>query len=221
MKLQVLGAGIFLNSELAAFQPPPAWRKATRNMVMATQSIERALAQSALQVAGDPAIGFILGSTSGELETSADFISTWSKSRLARPLLFQNSLHNATTGFASIHFKMTGPSFTMSGLEATPEQCLSMAEMLLAEKSCTACIVTLIEGHNTLANWLGEPGVVEGACTLIVSNLAACQAMGWKARGEIADLKALNYPNVELHVPLVSIQDSGFYSRARNWGAGK
>jgi len=219
--MKVLGAGIFLAEELAGFQAPPAWRKATRNMVTATASIERALAQAGVNVAGDHEIGFVLGSTAGELETSADFIGTWSKSRLARPLLFQNSLHNATTGFASIHFQLTGPSFSMSALEATPEECLGMAKMLIAEKSCKACIVTLVEGHKTLAKLMGELSVSEGACTLVVSSEDACRENGWAPRAEIADLKALNYPRADVHAPLVAIQDSGFFARARDWGAGK
>lgn len=222
MTLQVLGAGIFMADELAAYPVKPAWRKATRNMIMATASIQKALSQAPqLTVPGSSEIGLILGSTSGELETSADFLTTWSKSKMARPLLFQNSLHNATTGFASIYFKITGPSFTMSAIQETPEQCVEMAKSLLSERVCEVCIVTLVEAHKTLANWIGESTVTEGACTLILSSKEFCSAQGIASRAEFSEpAHALNYSSDSGHVPLISIVDSGFFARAKEWGAG-
>ena len=127
MKIVIVGAGIFTAEDLVGYTVSPLWRKATRNMTMAAASIERALESSGLAVRGNPEVGLVLGSSSGELETSAEFMSTLAKSAMARPLLFQNSLHNATTGFASIAFQLTGPSFTVSVGENTPEECLRMA----------------------------------------------------------------------------------------------
>jgi hypothetical protein len=162
----------------------------------------------------------VLASTSGELDTSADFMSTWAKSRMARPLLFQNSLHNATTGFASIHFKITGPVFTMSALEASPQECLETAEALLRENSCRACIVTVVESHKALAGLIGENQVREGACTLIVTD--NFEALGLKAIGEVPkDLSAWNYACDVKTLPLVSIDRSGFFALARELGAGR
>ncbi|MGZ3721723.1 MAG: beta-ketoacyl synthase chain length factor [Bdellovibrionales bacterium] len=221
MTLNILGAGVFVSEDLQGFAVPPAWRKATRNMIMATASIDKALKKvSGLEIAGNPDVGFVLGSIAGELETSADFMSTWAKSRMARPVLFQNSLHNATTGFASIHFKIVGPSFTMSGLEGTPEECVSMARSLLLEKICRVCIVTLVEGHKNMATWIGESMVNEGACSLVLSTEENCAALGLKSLGDLpSDMSNLNYSPNEKTKPLVSISESGFFARAVELGA--
>jgi hypothetical protein len=213
MSLQILGAGTFVADELTAFASPAAWRKASRNMIMATVSIERAVRQvPELQIAKN--LGLVVGSSSGELETSAEFLTTWSKSKMARPVLFQNSLHNATTGFASINFQITGPTITMSARETTPEECVEMASSLLREKQCRVCIVTLVEAHKTLANWIGEQNIREGACTLI---LAADERSGV---GKLPSAKSLNYVLSSRHQPLIPIDGSGFFALASELESG-
>jgi hypothetical protein len=223
MSLKILAAGTFTAEDLGAYPVPPAWRKATRNMIMTTASVERALKQiPGLNIAGDPNVGFVLASTSGELDTSADFMATWAKSRMARPVLFQNSLHNATTGFAAIHFKITGPVFTLSGLEASPQECLETADMLLKEKSCRVCIVTVSEGHKALAGLIGCSDVREGACTLIVTDAANAALLGIKPIADIPEnLKSLNYTRQTKSLPLVSIENSGFFALVSELGASK
>jgi hypothetical protein len=224
MSLKILAAGTFTAEELGGFPVPPAWRKATRNMIMTTASVERALKQiPGLNIAGDPSVAFVLASTSGELDTSADFMATWAKSRMARPVLFQNSLHNATTGFAAIHFKITGPVFTMSSLEASPQECLETADILLKEKSCRVCIVTVSEGHKVLAGLIGcSESVREGACTLVVTDAANAAALGVKPIAELPEnLKSLNYTRQTKSLPLVSIENSGFFALVSELGAAK
>lgn len=212
----VLGAGIFQADELSGFPLPPAWRKATRNMIMATASIERALALvKDLEVAGNPEVALVLGSAAGELETTAEFLSTWAKSKMARPILFQNSLHNATTGFASIHFKITGPVFTMSSLETAPQEGIEMAEMLLKENAAKVCIVTMIEGHKALAETIGEENVREGACSLVLSSEEFAQERRLNACAELPkNLASLNYTPESQTKPLLSIARSGFFKFA-------
>jgi hypothetical protein len=212
----VLGAGIFQGDELTGFPLPPAWRKATRNMVMATASIERALASlTGLQVAGNPEVALVLGSASGELETTADFLSTWAKSKMARPILFQNSLHNATTGFAAIHFKIMGPVFTMSSFATAPQEGVEMAEMLLKENSAKVCIVTMVEGHKALAERIGEENVREGACSLVLTSAEYAQEQRFVARAELPqNLASFNYTPEPQTKPLLSIARSGFFKFA-------
>jgi 3-oxoacyl-(acyl-carrier-protein) synthase len=207
MTLKILGAGTIKAIELEEMVTPAAWRKASRNMILATLSIERALRQvPELQVAKNHEVGLVLGSSSGELETSAEFLTTWSKLKMARPVLFQNSLHNATTGFASIHFQITGPSITMSARETTPQECVDMAANLLHENECQACIVTLVEAHKTLANWIGEDRICEGACTLI---------LGLSSGVDLPEVSLLNYVLTSRNQPLVPIDNSGFWGLAR------
>lgn len=202
----VISAAAFRGEDLSTFTAPPAWRKATRNMVMAAASIQRALAKvPKVQVAGSMRVGFVLGSCSGELDTSVEFLSTWAKSAMARPVLFQNSLHNATTGFCSIQLQQIGPSFTVSSLENTPGECLALAEGLLREGLVDYCLVTLIEGHKFTTEMLGFSPVLEGACTFV---------LGRKGRA-LEGSKEYRAPGN--HRPLIDIQACDLFRQALEW----
>lgn len=168
MSLQILGAGAVRPAHLAAMTVPPAWRKASRNMIMAIRSMEQALMQAPEWMErrrGE--LGLVVSTNSGELETSADFITTLARTGMARPVLFQNSLHNATAGFASIHFGLTGPVFTVSDGARAPGEAAELARQLVVGGFCSAVIVTLVEVHKVMADYIGET-VGEGACTLLL-----------------------------------------------------
>lgn len=220
MKTVLLGVGTFLAADLEGFAAPPAWRKATRNMIMAAASIERALRGIPLWDArGRDASGIVLGSSAGELETSADFLTTWSKQKLARPLLFQNSLHNATTGFASIHFKITGPSFSISSGDLTPRDCVELAQTLIADGSCRACIVTLVEAHKVLAGFIGE-SVDEGAASIVIADSEWAHEMGFSSLGEFDPSQwSGSYAREARTAPLFSVMNAPFFKQAQAWSA--
>ena len=215
MKLVVLGAGKFDGSELEGFAIPAAWRKATRNMIMATASIERALqtAPGLIDSARDE-IGLVLGSNSGELETSSEFLTTLSRTRVARPVLFQNSLHNATTGFASIHFRLTGPTFTVSSGRQNPREALILAQALMAEEFCRACLVTLVEAHKLLANFIGC-SVAEGAATVLLARQDFAASVGMASAPELQlEEWAGDFPVIKENTPLFAIDSLPFYRQA-------
>ena len=217
MSVRLFGAGIFTSDDIAHVTLPPAWRKATRNMVLATMSMERAFAQiPQISKVDRSRVALVMGSSSGELETSAEFLATWSKTKLARPLLFQNSLHNATAGFASIHFQIRGATFSLSGGSDNPEECVELASGLLNERACAVCIVTLVEAHQNMAQWFGDGRTREGACTLVLAtdHSAAHWDFG-SGRPFVARPKDLNFRSAPAsQEPLVSIEDSGFYDLA-------
>lgn len=226
--LKVLAAATFHERDLASFALPPDWRKATRNMILATASMQRALERvPGLNVTGDDQVGFVLGSVAGELETTGDFLATWAKMRMARPVLFQNSLHNATTGFASIHFKLTGPSFTVSSDERTPSECVRMAQSLLQAGLCQVCLVTVIEAHKSMAAAAGIEPLPEGACTLIVANAKGTGTVQDKptlsANGKFPltlsedIISSFDYVPAGLHKPLIDITAGGLYAAIENW----
>ena len=204
--MNVIAAASFAAEDLAGYPVPPAWRKATRNMIMATASIERALALVP-EVKIDGRVALILGSSSGELEASADFLSTWAKLRMARPVLFQNSLHNASTGFASIQFKISGPSFTVSAKQRTPLECIELARILLAEKQAEVALVTLVEGHKVLSDQIGITSAREGACTLVMR-------AGGPGRAPPMELEFVPLAGSQ---PLFDIQASEIYRWAAAW----
>ena len=212
--IKVLGAGTFAAEELVSLSVPPQWRKATRNMIMATTSIERALQQvTGLNVEHNDLVALVLGSCSGELEATGEFLSTWAKLGMARPVLFQNSLHNASTGFAAIQYKMVGPSFTVSADERTPQECIELARALLVESQARVCIVTLVEGHKVFADALGLSGVLEGACTLVVSCEPHITDLGLTVRADLAS--PLSYLANPTQRPLIDIQAGGLFSYVR------
>jgi hypothetical protein len=211
MKTFILGVGSFTAADLGGYSVPPAWRKATRNMIFATASQERALEMLRLSDEDRSSMGLVLGTVSGELETSADFLTTLSKTGVARPLLFQNSLHNATTGFASIHFRFTGPSFTVSANERTPGECLEMARTLISEGHCKFCLVTLVEAHKAMADLISEK-LTEGACSIVLCGEET--ARSFEPLGELTARWYDDYP-ISSTAPLVDVTASSFFTQVR------
>ncbi len=210
----IVSGGVMRAEELGRLALPPLWRKATRNMILATQSMERALRRVPMlleRARGDLAL--VLGSNSGEIETSSDFILTFARSKMARPLLFQNSLHNATAGFASIHFGLSGPVFTLSDGERLPGECMALAKMLQAEGSCRAVMVTLVEAHKMMADSIGQ-SVAEAACTLIFASPELTGELGLKSVTADVDVLSQVCPARAAEAPLFDITTSQFFRAA-------
>jgi hypothetical protein len=213
--MNVLGVGSFQAAKFDPASLPAAWRKATRNMVFAARSLERAL--SALNLSEDErsSMALVLGTVSGDLETSADFLTTLSRTKMARPVLFQNSLHNATTGFVSIHFKLRGPSFSVSPGAGTPGECLSLAQDLLREGHARVCAVVLVEAHKVLAELIGET-VGEGAAALILSTPEFTSEKGLEPLAASVPSDWFEpYPENAAYAPLVDIQTSRLFAGVR------
>lgn len=109
----------------------PAYRRATPNMVLATRACESVLASLPSDVSRSD-ISFVLGTHFGEIEASLEFLKTYYETQTPRPILFQNSLHNSTLGFATIHLGLTGPALTISSGSETVASGLSLVENLLS-----------------------------------------------------------------------------------------
>jgi hypothetical protein len=213
MTIGILASAVIHPQDLIGFSTPPAWRKATRNMVMAVRAMDMALAKVPMVLEGPRSqIGMVVGTNSGEIETSAEFVTTLARTKMARPLLFQNSLHNATTGFAAIHFGLTGAAFTISDGDRTPSEAANLAAMLIREEICTAVVVTLIEVHKLLADYIGEQ-IPEGACTLVLANAEQAQRWGYQLQ-PLGSEVITPYEVEPNHRPLYDITSSGFYRTA-------
>ncbi len=214
MSLGILGAGVIQPPDLTNFTVPHEWRKATRNMIMAVKSMEQALMQAPMLMERRRSdLGLIIGTNSGEIETSAEFITTLTRTGVARPLLFQNSLHNATAGFASIHFGITGPVFSLSDRQRTPIESMYLADLLLTENTCGAVIVTLVEVHKVMADYIGET-VPEGACTLIFGSKQMADDLGVPFIEVDMESVATPYVANSAQLPLFDITQSEFYQTA-------
>jgi hypothetical protein len=179
MKLHVLGAGTARGKDLAKYASDGDFRKATRNMKMGYAAIEPILERfPKLQSAS-----FVLGSSYGELEVTKTFLSTLEQQGVARPLLFQNSLHNATLGFLALKIGATGPSMTVSHRHFTGENCLEAASLLLAAGS-SLCLALTVEARvpeleaGMTQNYPSEVLRDEGAAALLLASESAVRELG-------------------------------------------
>jgi hypothetical protein len=107
----------------------PAFRRATPNMCLATMACQKVL-ETIPQVPKEQ-ISVILGTHFGEINSSLEFLKTYNETRVARPILFQNSLHNSTLGFTTIQLGLTGPAMTISTCSSTAQSGFDLARHML------------------------------------------------------------------------------------------
>jgi hypothetical protein len=150
----------------------PEFRKATKNMLMVSSAVKQTLGDLIIP----PTIGLVLGSSYGELETTKDFLITFARLGIARPFLFSSSLHNATSGFVSLHFGIKGPSVTISQRFFTAENSLEAATILLSSGQCSLCLVVVCDSLvEDLADGFSEAypsgtKLTEGATAILLAN---------------------------------------------------
>jgi hypothetical protein len=179
VKLHILAVGTSTENEVARLRVQPDFRKATSNMIRGSAAIEP-IAQRFSQLENAAAV---LGSAYGELAVTRDFLGTLETQGIARPLLFQSSLHNATLGFLAIRYGIRGPSVTLSDRHFSGEQCLEAAALLLGSGS-SLCLALGVESRvqpleaAQLENLpVGtEPG--EGATALLLASEDAARELG-------------------------------------------
>ncbi|RYZ87050.1 MAG: hypothetical protein EOP06_13375 [Proteobacteria bacterium] len=108
----------------------PAFRRATRNMALATLVTEKVLESLPVHVQKDE-ISFVVGTHFGEIDSTLEFLHGCYELNTARPILFQNSLHNSTLGFVSMRLGLTGPAMTVSCDRDTASASVNLGETLL------------------------------------------------------------------------------------------
>ena len=149
MKIFAIGTGIASPSDLptqaTVLQSKPSFRKASLNMKLAFFAMNAALKEAGLDSSQLESAGFVLGSSYGELVQTKEFLKAWAKEKLARPLLFQSSLHNGTLGFLSLEFGLRGPSFTVSHQYLTGEKALELGMDLIADQAAEICFISAVE----------------------------------------------------------------------------
>ncbi len=174
MKIHVVSTGLARDKDLEPLKRQADFRKATRNMMLAWLAVEEALAPLGGVLPEESAM--VLGSGFGELEVTRNFLKGLADSGLARPLLFQNSLHNATLGFLAMKLELRGPSITLSNRCFTGENCLETAMQLLEQGPSRYCLAI---GVDTLVPELAEAlnaiypvpvTIGEGAAALLLTN---------------------------------------------------
>ena len=144
--LNILSSASVSFSDVGEISRRPSFRKATRNMILATAAIEKAILPIQSLFSEKRAdFGLVLVSNSGELETTIDFLQTLSTQKVARPLLFQNSLHNATAGFLSIHMQLQNAVISSSSGPFAEENALQTADLLISSGHCQYCLVVSVD----------------------------------------------------------------------------
>jgi hypothetical protein len=201
MKLHIVGMGTAEKKDLGALARLPAFRKASRNMMLAHLAVEEACLGFALPA---EATGLVLGSSFGELALTQEFLTTFATAGIARPLLFQNSLHSATSGFLSIHRSITGPTLTVSQRFFTGEACLETASLLLEASDVSICLVVAVESWApTLVEPLKlnyPPGLelCEGAGALLLATDAGAAQLGARPLATLEEVETCQTPSVRL-----------------------
>lgn len=195
MDLALIACGTAHVGNLGPYKDQPEFRKATINMMLAAASLDEAFAQVPMLQGCEyvSSAALVLGSSYGELGTTISFLEQLSQSGMARPLLFQNSLHNSTLGFLTMRLKLLGPAMTVSNSLVTGENCLELAATLLNDKNVPYCVVTAVDSIVTElrledAHTIGSTG--EGAATVVVTTREQAELRKWPV---LAYLERIEY----------------------------
>lgn len=185
MKPYILSAGLYDGRSLEEMQNQAEFRRATRNQIFAYLAIQAVLEPHAARLSTIlPRLGLVVGTGHGELAVTKDFLGELGKSGVARPILFQNSLHNATLGFLTKAFSVMGPALTVSNLFFSGENAIDLATVLLESGDVDYCLAVGVDGLvPELAPSLREcyphgTRLGEGAGALLLSRreISGCQA---------------------------------------------
>ena len=197
-------------SDAAVVSPSPQLRQMDRMGRLALTAAESAIRDAALNLdAIEPeAIGIALGSGYGCLSTNADYLEGIRDRgpRRGNPIVFQNTVTNAATGYLSIAKDIRGPNATLcsgwiAGLEALDFGVYQIAEgraETMIVGSADQLFPTLMDGFQTRgtisASRRPRPydrerdGMVlsEGSCFLILEELEHARRRNARVYAEVA-----------------------------------
>jgi hypothetical protein len=186
----LLSCALADETSIAALHSSGAFRKASKKMMLSYSALSSALEKLVLPGSALRNSGLTLNTGFGEIEATGGFLKAVSESGVARPFLFQNSLHNSTTGFLAIQFGIQGPVFTVNHRTHGGHQALEIASTLLEEGLCEFCFV--VSSETVPPEFAGKAGVgAEGAAALILSTAATSDKYSLKP---IADQKKIDVP---------------------------
>jgi hypothetical protein len=119
-------------------------RKKSANMVLTSVLLNELLEQTQKKLKLE-SVNVIFTSSEGELQQTFDFFKNLALGR-ARPILFQNSLHNSTLGALSLELPNIASGITMSNGDICFESAIDMA---LAGTSPLPVIILGVDVYNT------------------------------------------------------------------------
>ncbi len=198
MKYSVINLSQANSVSIKVKSEDPLFRKATRKMILSCAAFDLCLEpiKAFFTKEDKTRIGLVVGSIIGELESTKDFLLSWDQSKLARPLLFQNSLHNSSAGMIALHYGLTGPVITTSHPDNLACDSLSLAELMLSSGICSYVFVVNVETDSGILGYEGPP---EGAYVLLIANCEAARASGLKPlNANVSILKPLGFSMKEI-----------------------
>lgn len=207
MKMVIVASALSQEEDVKSYLMQAAFRKASRKMTLCFDAIKKAVATNPSLFTSEKlgAAGLVLNSGFGEIEATGGFLKGLSETGVARPIFFQNSLHNSTTGFLAIQFGIRGPVFTVNHRTRGGNEALEIAETLLAENLCEFCFAVAVE--TVPPEFSGPAGVDrEGASVLILCSEETAQKYGLKILVSAFDIEteASYQPKIEL--PLTGLK---------------
>jgi 3-oxoacyl-(acyl-carrier-protein) synthase len=163
---------------IESYLAKPEFRKATPSMTMAYAALKKAL-NLLPRTIDQQNMGVVVGSSYGELELTEQFLVHLKKNNMARPMIFQNSLHQSILGFLSMMLRSSGPALTVSNRFFSGENALEAGQTLLGAGACETCAVIAVDAFApTFApvyERLYPQGLTvgQGACAMILSDKGA------------------------------------------------
>ncbi len=189
----VAAVGTAKKYECVDMDRDPSFRKATLPMMMAWRAVNKALDSVTAEAHSEDDKrnerknwGLVFGTSHGELAVTKDFLVTLATKGLARPILFQNSLHHSTLGFISLKLGISGPGITVSNHFFSGEDAVSTAIDLIEGGHCdvavTVAVDTLVAGLEAALGQYYPGGHIkeEGAGCLIIANAAGLKRINAK-----------------------------------------
>jgi hypothetical protein len=126
-------------------------RKKSQNMLLASRTVEDILNQMQ-NVTGfaETELDLIFCSGEGEIEQTFEFYKNLAQNR-ARPILFQNSLHNSTLGSLSLEVPKIASGITVSNGDLSFETAIDVA---LSSQSTNPVLILGVDAYNKEINLL-------------------------------------------------------------------
>jgi hypothetical protein len=189
--LYVLRSAIARRESLGTLRSRPELRKATEQMLWAYAAAVRCLEN----LDARESLGLVVGSGQGELETTKNFYKSLARENIARPFLFQNSLHHSTTGMLSQALQIKGAAATVSDHFFSGESALELAASLLESRQCGLCLVvgvdTLVPEFDSgvRARYPKDMEIGEGSAALLVAGTEGWKQMGSRSEFSIESFR--------------------------------
>ncbi len=207
MKMVVVAAAVSHDEDVKSYVTQAAFRKASRKMTLCFDAMKKAVSSLADIFTPErlAAAGLILNSGFGEIEATGGFLKGLAENGVARPIFFQNSLHNSTTGFLAIQYGIQGPVFTVNHRTRGGDEVLDISETLLADSLCEFCFAVTVE--TVPPEFSGPTGVDrEGAAVLALCSEATAAKYGLKVLITPDDVlkESAHHPRIEL--PLTGLK---------------